>query len=215
MLLNGTLFVVDNDLQTAHDVLDVNPVTKVVSVGSSYLLPLDRATGTLATPMTLVAMQGISISAFDEGYGEPPLFFQGEDICFKAFLVHNGEPVTPDTHEIKITVKSSKYAYHIAWSGDTHAGATYTGQPGVYAIRIPVVASQDWLAGTYWMSVFGELLSTTEAPEVRRQTLLCNSAFLLDYSPSSPNPENADASTEISRRRPLLESTMPIPARTY
>jgi hypothetical protein len=142
-----------------------------------------------ASPVNTLMLDGIPGVPFERGSPNPDTFYQGEDIVYDLYLIHDGAPVEMNNYEISAVLKPSPRAQRITWQG-THDDGVYevAGQPGYYELWIPSKSTEQFVAGTYYLQVqIKEKLAAGQGRFDRRFVLL-QTYLNIDYSNFSTNP---------------------------
>lgn len=167
------------------------PRTRVVAKRSG-------STGAEGDPLSKFEIPG---SPFERGVVEPPLFYQGEDIVFEAFLYDFGKPITAGDFDITVIVKAAVRALLPTWTGVIDNGLyKNSANPGYYEIWIPSDATARWPAGQYFMDIVAK--DRIGDGEARRSctAILHTEIFALEYSAYSSYPDSSSsAGDKLSR----------------
>ncbi len=154
------------------------------------------------------ATHGFPGVPFEPGEPNPPVFSQGEDIIFDAFLFYDGTLVSTEDFNIRVVVKTSVRAVEPVWEGVFGEGVYATDRPGFYEIWISKSKSAELYAGVYYMEVVLEEAVGKGKGKHDRTIALTSVAFNVEYSPMSKSPETVSPISTLPKRG-TLEKTWP------
>ena len=155
-----------------------------------------KARGRQGQPSTTdtFTLDGIPGIPFERGTPNPDTFYQGEDIVYDLYLLHDAQPVSSDAYEISVAVKDSPRSRVVKWEGVTDNGVYATpDHPGFYELWIPSVATELFIAGTYYLQI--QIKEKTGSGRFPRRFVLLSTYFNIDYSNFSPNAESVSDSS--------------------
>jgi len=156
------------------------------------------------SPVNTLMLDGIPGIPFERSAPNPDVFYQGEDVVYDMYLVHDGTPVSSSVYDISAVVKSSPRAQTITWQGTQDDGVyDVPDQPGFFELWIPSVATEQFIAGTYYLQI--QVVEKTGAGRFPRKFVLLTTYFNIDYSNFSTNSE----SRNNQGLRTSLESVWP------
>lgn len=142
-------------------------------------------------PPTSLAIDGVPGIPFEAGTPNPDLFYQGEDIVYDLFLIHNGKPVAKEDYTVKVIIKSSPRAYTVNWQGELNSGVYPTPQgAGYYELWIPSTATEALYAGTYYLNVLIQERVGAGKGRFDRKYVLLQTYLNIAYSNFSEHPES-------------------------
>ena len=157
-----------------------------------------------ASPANTLMMDGLPGIPFERSAPNPDVFYQGEDIVYDVYLLHDGAPVSANLYDISAVVKSSPRTQSVAWEGSLDDGVYETpDNPGFYELWIPHTLTENFIAGTYYLQI--QITEKTGTGRFPRRFVLVSTYFNIDYSNFSPNPESR---TNVGLRT-SLESIWP------
>lgn len=144
------------------------------------------------SPTNTLILDGIPGVPFERSAPNPDVFYQGEDIVYDVYLLHDSLPVSSNTYDISAVVKSSPRAQSATWEGALDAGLYDTpDRPGFYELWIPSVVTEKFIAGTYYLQI--QIKEKIGAGRFSRRFVLLSTYFNIDYSNFSPNAESRNS----------------------
>lgn len=142
-----------------------------------------------ASPTNTLILDGIPGVPFERGAPNPDVFYQGEDIVYDVYLLHDSLPVSSNVYDISAVVKSSPRASTPVWEGTLDAGLYDTpDRAGFYELWIPSTVTEGFIAGTYYLQL--QIKEKIGSGRFSRRFVLLSTYFNIDYSNFSPNAES-------------------------
>jgi hypothetical protein len=144
-----------------------------------------------ASPANTLMLDGLPGIPFERSAPNPDVFYQGEDVVYDVYLLHDGAPVSSSVYDISVVVKTSPRAQSPVWEGVLDAGLYDVAErPGFYELWIPSVTTETFIAGTYHLQL--QITEKLGAGRFPRRFVLLSTYFNIDYSNFSPSPESRD-----------------------
>jgi hypothetical protein len=157
-----------------------------------------------ASSTNTLILDGIPGIPYERSAPNPDVFYQGEDVVYDMYLLHDGAPVSSNAYDISVVIKSSPRASSATWEGSLDVGIYDSpDRPGFYELWIPSTATEGFIAGTYYLQV--QIKEKIGAGRFPRRFVLLSTYFNIDYSNFSSNAESR-AKTGL---RTSLESIWP------
>jgi len=177
-------------------------INNLESLQSSEIKARNRQFST--SPTNTLILDGIPGVPFERSAPNPDVFYQGEDIVYDVYLLHDSLPVSSNTYDVSAVVKSSPRAQAATWEATLDAGVyDAPDRPGFYELWIPSSVTEGFIAGTYYLQV--QIKEKIGAGRFPRRFVMLSTYFNIDYSNFSPNPE----SRNNTGLRTSLESIWP------
>jgi hypothetical protein len=162
-----------------------------------------------ARPSSTIALDGIPGIPFERNQPNPDVFYQGEDIVYDVFLFHEGQPVSSDAYDVKVSVKTSPRAYETIWFGSVDNGIYPAPKgSGNYELWIPSAITEKFLAGSYYVDILIQERVGSGTGRYDRKYVLLQRIFNVDYSNFSASPESRSQKSPKDLRS-AIEETWP------
>lgn len=162
-------------------------INNLESLQSSELKARNRQFNT--SPVNTLMLDGLPGIPFERTAPNPDVFYQGEDIVYDAYLLHDSLPVSSNVYDVSVIVKPSPRSQAVTWEGTLDAGLYDDAErPGFYELWIPSKVTETFIAGTYYLQL--QIQEKIGAGRFPRRFVLLTTYFNIDYSNFSPNAES-------------------------
>lgn len=150
-----------------------------------------------SNPLNTAGIPGVNFIGTDSS---TPVFWQGEDIVFDAFLYINGQTIDTNRYILHAILKASPYMITNSWAGIQNNGIYVDDKiSNHFVIFIPSSITVNLLAGSFELDVW-VVEKVNSLNDIKPRTILIGRTFLnVEYAAFSPNPESIETGAPALR----------------